>query len=61
MIRTVLLTTVAAVMMAGPVLAHRLLPTAEAQVSGRTPADVVADLVARLALPTAAPSSRRGR
>ena len=47
--------------LAGPVLAHRLLPTAEAQVSGRTPADVVADLVARLALPAAAPGSRRGR
>ena len=47
--------------LAGPVLAHRLLPTAEAQVSGRTPADVVADLVARLAVPTAPPSSPRRR
>lgn len=44
--------------LAGPVLAHRLLPTAEAQVSGRTPEDVVADLVAGLALPAAAPSGR---
>ena len=31
-----------------PVLAHRLLPTAEAQVSRRTAEDVVADLVARV-------------
>ena len=37
--------------LAGPVLAHRLLPTAEAQVSRRTPEAVVADLVARLPLP----------
>ena len=43
--------------LAGPVLAHRLLPTAEAQVSGRTPEDVVAALVARLPLP-ATPASR---
>jgi MoxR-like ATPase len=34
----------------GPVLAHRLLPTAEAQVARRTPEDVVADLVRRVPL-----------
>ena len=37
--------------MAGPVLAHRLLPTAEAQVARRSTESVVADLVARLPLP----------
>jgi MoxR-like ATPase len=50
--------------LAGPVLAHRLLPTAEAQVARRTPQDVVAELVARVPLPgavTPAPPSRRGR
>jgi len=41
------------------VLAHRLLPTAEAQVSRRPPETVVADLVARLPLPSAAPVRRR--
>jgi MoxR-like ATPase len=46
--------------LAGPVLAHRLLPTAEAQVARRTPEAVVADLVARLPLPdSAAPARRR--
>ena len=37
--------------LAGPVLAHRLLPTAEAQVNRRTPETVVADLLARVPLP----------
>ena len=37
--------------LAGPVLAHRLLPTAELQVTGRTAEDVIADLVARTPLP----------
>ena len=37
--------------LAGPVLAHRLLLTADAQVSRRTAADVVADLVERTPLP----------
>ena len=37
--------------MAAPVLAHRLLPTAEAQVARRSTESVVADLVARLPLP----------
>jgi MoxR-like ATPase len=31
-----------------PVLAHRLLPTAEAQVERRAPEQVVAEIVARL-------------
>ncbi len=37
--------------LAGPVLAHRLLPTAEAQVDRRTPESVVADLLARVPVP----------
>ena len=41
------------------VLAHRLLPTAEAQVSRRTPEAVVTELVGRLPLPGATPV--RGR
>ncbi len=45
--------------LAGPVLSHRLLPSSEAQVSRRTPEAVVADLVARLPLPGAAPTGRR--
>ncbi len=45
--------------LAGAVLAHRLLPTAEAQVSRRTPEVVVGDLVARVPLPDAAASRRR--
>ena len=47
--------------LAVPVLAHRLLPTAEAQVSRRAPEAVVADLVERTPLATAAeaPSRRR--
>jgi MoxR-like ATPase len=46
--------------LAVPVLAHRLLPTAEAQVSGHRPEDFVSDLVARLPLPSA-PTSVTGR
>jgi MoxR-like ATPase len=45
--------------LAGPVLAHRLLPTAEAQVSRRTPEAVVADLVVRVPLADAAATRRR--
>jgi MoxR-like ATPase len=37
--------------LAVPVLAHRLLPTAEAQVARRAPADVVADLVGHVPVP----------
>ena len=39
-----------------PVLAHRLLPTPEAQISRRTTADILADVVARVAVP--APAAR---
>jgi MoxR-like ATPase len=39
--------------LAGPVLAHRLLLTADAQVSRRTASDVVSDLVERTPLPAA--------
>lgn len=46
--------------LAGPVLAHRLLPTAEAQVSGHTAEDFVSDLVARTPLPSA-PTPVTGR
>jgi MoxR-like ATPase len=45
--------------LAGPVLAHRLLPTAEAQVSRRTPEAVVADLVTRVPLTESPPAARR--
>jgi MoxR-like ATPase len=45
--------------LAGAVLAHRLLPTAEAQVSRRTPEAVVADLVARVPLSDAAPTRKK--
>ncbi|MCU1600866.1 MAG: ATPase associated with various cellular 3 [Frankiales bacterium] len=38
--------------LAGSVLAHRLLPTAEAQVARRTTESVVEELVARIPLPT---------
>ena len=37
--------------LAGPVLAHRLLPTPEAQISRRSTGSVVADLVARVPVP----------
>ncbi|HEV7825797.1 MAG TPA: MoxR family ATPase [Mycobacteriales bacterium] len=39
--------------LAVPVLAHRLLPTADAQISRRTTEQIVAGLVARVAVPTA--------
>jgi MoxR-like ATPase len=38
--------------LAVPVLAHRLLPTAEAQISRRTTEQVVADIVTRVPLPS---------
>jgi len=44
--------------LAGPVLTHRLLPTAEAQISGRTPEAVVAEIVARVPVPDSAPRRR---
>jgi MoxR-like ATPase len=37
--------------LAGPVLAHRLLPTPEAQISRRSTESVVADLVGRVPVP----------
>ncbi len=46
--------------LAGPVLAHRLLPTAEAQVSRRSPEAVVADLVARVPVSDGPAVRRRG-
>ena len=45
--------------LAGPVLAHRLLPTAEAQITRRTTEQVVADILARTPLPGARDSARR--
>jgi len=47
--------------LASAVLAHRLLPTAEAQVARRTPESVVEDLVARLPLPAARAAATRRR
>ena len=47
--------------LAGSVLAHRLLPTAEAQVARRTTESVVEDLVARLPLPSVSTSAARRR
>ena len=41
--------------LAVPVLAHRLLPTAEAQVERRLPEHVVAELVARVPVPDTRP------
>ncbi|MDS1269408.1 MoxR family ATPase [Lipingzhangella sp. LS1_29] len=38
--------------LAGPVLAHRLLPSPEAQVERRPPEQVVADITARLPIPS---------
>jgi MoxR-like ATPase len=38
--------------LAVPVLAHRIIPTAEAQLARRTTDSIVADLITRLALPT---------
>jgi MoxR-like ATPase len=37
--------------LAQPVLAHRLLPTPEAQISRRTTSDILTDLLARVAVP----------
>jgi MoxR-like ATPase len=48
-------------LLAGPVLAHRLLPTAEAQVSRRTTEDVVAELLERTPLATAPVAVARRR
>jgi MoxR-like ATPase len=40
--------------LAEPVLAHRLIPSAESRLSGRSTRDVVADIVARV--PVASPT-----
>ena len=42
--------------LAGPVLAHRLLLTAEAQIARRSAETIVADLVRQVAVPDAAGS-----
>jgi MoxR-like ATPase len=47
--------------LASAVLAHRLLPTAEAQVARRTTESVVDDIVARLPLPSVRTSTPRRR
>jgi MoxR-like ATPase len=44
--------------LAQPVLAHRLLPTPEAQISRRTTSDILADVVARVPVPT--PARQKG-
>jgi MoxR-like ATPase len=44
--------------LAVPVLAHRLLPTAEAQISRRATDDIVADIVARVPVPDDSRSRR---
>lgn len=47
--------------LAEPVLAHRLLPSTEARLSGRTTSDSVRDIVARVAVPATAGEPARGR
>ncbi|ADG74484.1 ATPase associated with various cellular activities AAA_3 [Cellulomonas flavigena DSM 20109] len=47
--------------LAVPVLAHRLVPSTESRLSGRTTQDVVTDIVARTALPAAEPLARARR
>jgi MoxR-like ATPase len=47
--------------LAGPVLSHRLLLSAEAQISRRSPHQVVTDLLARIPVPAGDPRGRRGR
>jgi MoxR-like ATPase len=37
--------------LAGPVLAHRLLPTAESQIGRRTTEEIITDIVARVPVP----------
>ena len=40
--------------LAAPVLAHRLILTADAQIAGRTTETVIADVLRRVAVPAAA-------
>jgi len=44
--------------LAGPVLAHRLLPTAESQIGRRSTEDIVADIVAGVPVPDTTGSRR---
>jgi MoxR-like ATPase len=44
--------------LAAPVLAHRLLPTAESQIGRRDAADVVADIVSRVPVPDGSAGAR---
>jgi MoxR-like ATPase len=39
--------------LAGPVLAHRIIPSSSATVAGRSPEDLIDDVVAKTAIPTA--------
>ena len=44
-----------------PVLAHRLLPSTESRLSGRSTSDIVADIVDRIPLPSPAVAGRGRR
>ena len=44
-----------------PVLAHRLLPSTESRLSGRSTSDIVADIVGRIPLPAPATAGRARR
>lgn len=44
--------------LAEPVLAHRLLPSTESRLSGRTTSDIVEAILERTAVPTAVPTAR---
>ncbi|WP_456786404.1 AAA family ATPase [Cellulomonas sp. P5_C5] len=47
--------------LAVPVLAHRLLPSTESRLSGRSTADIVTDILDRVPLPSAAATARSRR
>ncbi|MFI2752655.1 AAA family ATPase [Cellulomonas sp. P22] len=47
--------------LAEPVLAHRLLPSTEARLSGRSTTDIVREIVTQIALPTAGVTPRERR
>ena len=44
-----------------PVLAHRLLPSTESRLSGRSTSDIVTDILDRVPLPSAAATARSRR
>ncbi len=44
-----------------PVLAHRLLPSTESRLSGRSTSDIVTDILDRVPLPSAASTARSRR